>query len=121
MFLKSNTYMSYQIHLKNTLQHTEDIKSCGSSRSSVSLDDNLPLMEARSSPEPTTLQRTESKLNLLEESSLEDFWFKPLGSQSQNRFVIVIIILRMCSFLFSCVFLPIYHNPNQNCIKNNME
>jgi len=97
MFLKSNTYISYQSHLKNTLQHTEDMKSCCSNRSSVSLEDNIPLME-RSSPEPT-IQRTESKLNLFEESNLEDFWFKPLSSQSHNRFVKDLLHDSICTLI----------------------
>ena len=88
IFLKSNIYESYQIHLKKTLRHTEDVKSC-SSRSSISLEDSIPLVMNDAPPRSPTavLERTESKLNLFEESNLEDFWFKPQSIHSDFRFV----------------------------------
>lgn len=87
LFLKSNIYESYQIHLKKTLQHTEDVKSC-SSRSSISLEDHVPLVMTDAPPRSPTaiLEKTESKLNLFEESNLEDFWFKPQSIHSDFRF-----------------------------------
>ncbi|XP_066923181.1 A-kinase anchor protein 10, mitochondrial-like [Clytia hemisphaerica] len=81
MFVKSNMYESYQNHLKKTLRYTEDVKSC-SSRSSLSLEENFPLVENRPSPN-NTIERSESKLNLFEETNLEDFWFKPLNRHSE--------------------------------------
>lgn len=92
IFLKSNIYESYQIHLKKTLQHTEDVKSC-SSRSSISLEDHVPLVIPDAPPRSPTpiLEKTESKLNLFEETNLEDFWFKPQSMHSDLRFVFLIL------------------------------
>lgn len=85
MFLKSNMYTSYQSHLKKTLEHTEETKSC-SSHSSLSLGENVAFVERNHSPLP--IEKSESKLNLFEESNLEDFWFKPqheLNRHSTSR------------------------------------
>lgn len=69
MFLSSEVYQSYLEHLRKTVQNKEDLKSC-SSRSSLSVDDNLPL-----------LVHSDSKLNLFDDKGIDEFWFKP---QQQN-------------------------------------
>ena len=108
MFVKSSMYESYQNHLKKTLRHTEDMKSC-SSRSSLSLEENLPLVETRPSPN-NTIERSESKLNLFEESNLEDFWFKPMNRHSElgwgQRTICGILAFRTCKVWlnFSCCY-----------------